>query len=369
MPRPFGRSLDPLPEEDLGGYILRLSAHLCMSPVTLARRLGLVDDIESMITRRILIRSNLDEFAHLARLEPGEARALTLLNWEGCYQPIATARALPFPHRRTGPTHAWLYAGTLRHCPSCLAGDSSEIQAKYGGAWKRIWRLSIAFACIEHRLFLSEGCGSEHAPRLGQPLLIPSVAVSGLHPAQCRQPRPQQHGRASQPCGNRLDQLSTTVTTPPGSAYPDAQRQILEHLQPDTDPERARRFFIDLRLVAAGLNLLAAEHWAAVSAEVHDAVKDTIGRYEQPARTTVDRAPSDVASTATTLTAALVTLESAERQTQLAHLLYETTPTQQHYRLWALAKNWRSHATTCTPEVLDALRRGAATYYIDRGPT
>lgn len=102
------------------------------------------------------------------------------------------------------------------------------------------------------------------------------------------------------------------------------------------------------------------------SAEVQDAVKDTIGRYGQPARTPIDRAPTDVASTATTLTATVVILESAGRQAQLAQLLYESTPTQHHYRLWALAKIWRRHATNCTPQLLTALRQGARPYFNDR---
>lgn len=358
MPRPFGRSLDPLPEEDIGGFLLRLSTHLDMPPVTVARHLGLVNETQPTISRRILIHSELDEFARLARLTAGEARALTLLDLEERYQPIETARALTHPRRPTISTPSWSYSGTLRHCPSCLAGDGSAIQTVYGGAWRRLWRLPIAFACVEHRCFLAEGCGAEHAARLGSPPLIPITAASGLHPAQCRHPRPHQHGRNSKPCGNRLDHSLDDITPRPSPAHLDAQQRILRHLDPDNDPRHARRFFADLRLVAASLNVLPAAHWAEIGAETHEAIAETISRYTEPAHTTTDRAPRDVISTAMTLATAVAIRDSAVCQERLRWLLFQTIPVEQRYRLRALEKIGTRYADTCTPELYATLHGG-----------
>jgi hypothetical protein len=41
---PLGRSLSPLPEESLRGYVLRLSYRLNLSPARIAERTGLTAD-------------------------------------------------------------------------------------------------------------------------------------------------------------------------------------------------------------------------------------------------------------------------------------------------------------------------------------
>lgn len=365
MPRrPFGRSLDPLPEEDIGGYLLRLSAHLCMAPSTLLRTTGLSERGGPQVVRQLLLHAELGEFAKLARLTLAEARALTVIGWKERYEPINTALVLRSPGRESrAGMYNWMYAGTARHCPTCLAGDSSAIQNAYGGAWRRIWRLPIAFACIEHELFLAEGCGSEHARRLGMLLLIPGASISDMHPAQCRLPRPGEHGRGSTPCGARLDDAGT-ATIRPGQRHLDIQRKILDHLGPDTTPAQARRFFTDLRLIAALLNRVPFERWSAIDPAVHQAIAGTIAAYvAKPAG--LDTPPLDVVSTATLLSAATTILEQPERQAELLNLAYSST---RGPGLRSLEKVWARHAPHATPDVQKNLVAAITTRWARYGP-
>ncbi|MFF7793472.1 TniQ family protein [Streptomyces sp. NPDC007991] len=81
---------------------------------------------------------------------------------------------------------AWLYVGSPRFCPSCLAGDGTRAQQLHGGPWLKLWHLPIVFACTKHRIYLEADC-----PHCGQPhdTLGPLVQRANdhtLHPAQCR---------------------------------------------------------------------------------------------------------------------------------------------------------------------------------------
>lgn len=353
--RPFGRSLDPLPDEDVGGYLLRLSAHLSIPPIALARQLGLVDKNGPHALRRVLITADLDEFARLTRLTPAEARRLTLLDWFSRYPPIRRAVGQQHPRQQMN----WLYAATLRHCPSCLAGDGSTIQKRYGGAWRRVWRLPVAFACVEHRVFLSEGCGAPHALRLGISPLIPSADISGLHPVQCRMPRPGEHGRGSSPCGNRLDRIPGAAAVRPSSSHLYAQQQILDYLGPHRLPDRAAMFFADLRLIAAQLNFLRPGRWSAIDPAVRAAITDTIGSCVTQSYPTLDNPPRDVISVATILTAAVTILSSPERLARTLQLACETAG--HPLRLRALERISVRYAHECTPALIDRLRRATVT--------
>ena len=365
MPRrPFGRSLDPLPEEDLGGYLLRLSAHLWIAPAALARQFGLINSDQPKVLRRLLLHRNLAEFAASVRLTPAEAHELTLLEWGSRYQPIKLALA-------TGDStlqqrHPWLFASTLRHCPVCLAGDGSEIQNRYGGAWRRFWRLPVAFACTKHRLFLAEGCGAEHAMQLGSPMLMPGTSLSGLHPAQCRQSRPQQYGRGSLPCGIRLDCAHDTDQPRPSRNYLQAQKQIVQHLEPATDSRKATLFFADLRLVAILLSHVRPALWRETGLGVHHAVaKDAAAYFGVAKHAAIDGPPHDLMATAVLLTAASQILDSAEQQAELASLVYETVLS--GHRLRYLETIWTTYAGSCSPELREALVGASRPYWTRYG--
>lgn len=107
---PLPRSLDPLPDESLPGYLLRLSSRLDLTPGELGRTTGLVST---------------------SRLSCEEARLLTLSTWRRNYPPIQ--RWLPPLHGHAPQIDKWILGALDRYCSTCLAGDDSPIQREYGG--------------------------------------------------------------------------------------------------------------------------------------------------------------------------------------------------------------------------------------------
>ncbi|WP_414930967.1 TniQ family protein [Streptomyces sp. Je 1-369] len=85
----------------------------------------------------------------------------------------------------------WILGASTRYCPSCLAGNGTEIQRRHGGPWKIEWRLATVFACLDHGMFLRELCPACQQPahsghRGNKQKLVPASSTTGLHPAQCR---------------------------------------------------------------------------------------------------------------------------------------------------------------------------------------
>ena len=157
--RPLARSLDPLPGESVGGYLLRLACRLRLSPIRLARLTGGTRHLTtSQLGRTLLLDLDVQGFAHATRLSNDEAAALTLIPWADRYLPVARSLAAAPRSSRED----WLFNDLPRYCPQCLAGDCSPVQQQYGGPWKAVWRLPIAFACPEHEVFLQHRCPQGH---------------------------------------------------------------------------------------------------------------------------------------------------------------------------------------------------------------
>ncbi|MCX5239027.1 TniQ family protein [Streptomyces prunicolor] len=301
--RPLSRSLEPLPGESLGGYLLRLAHRLHLSPIRLARRIGVVTPATTRLACRLLLDLESDGFARMTRLSNGEALSLALVPWADRYPPIA--RAL----RRSvsGSREDWLFNDFPRYCPQCLAGDGSPDQQGYGGPWKKLWHLPIVFACPDHRVFLRHGCPRPHQLRRTITDLISQTADSTLHPAKCRLPavdRPRSKGRTGPSCGVRLDQLERDGEPRPDLTTLSAQQRILEFLGPGHTAEDAVAYFTDLRVLAAflcaswplGHELVPPGSREAVDAHVH-----TLGAGQ---RQNLDQPPRDSVATAGILTAA-----------------------------------------------------------------
>ena len=212
---PLPRSLDPLPDESLPGYLLRLAHRLGLAPARVMQLTGLTAGRDGHQPARRSLMMHLDEapagaFARVTRLTAAEASQLCMSSMSGRYPwaaPQVTAdkwgpRALASP---------WVFTSATRYCPQCLAGDGSRIQQQHGGAWQKAWRLPVVFACPAHRQLLEHLCPSCRQPAMsaapGAPaLLIPRAGDGGLHPAQCRAAlKPQDAGRHARPCGARLD--------------------------------------------------------------------------------------------------------------------------------------------------------------------
>lgn len=251
---PLPRSLDPLPEESLPGYLLHLSFRLGLTPAELGRLTGLTPTSGGYLPRRLLLRFtglSLDEFTRITRLSRDEAVALTLGSWRDSYPPIH--RWLPSPDGPPSLMDKWILSGLVRYCPQCLAGDGSPVQREFGGAWKKEWHLGVIFTCPQHQCFLQHQCpqGGQPPDYDRRPGLIPQDGVRGLHPTECRYPRPPTAEKLRRPpCRARLDQAPLPATRPTAQLL-DLQHHILELLDSREDSPEAREYFSDLHLLTA----------------------------------------------------------------------------------------------------------------------
>jgi len=265
---PLPRSLDPLCDESLPGYLLRLAHRLDLSPATLAMLTGLSTGKTGQVaSSRMLFTLDADRaaaFAHATRLIAEEVDRLTLASLAGRYPPLDPALL-----GRRRQAHGifirenWVLARSTRYCPQCLAGNGSDIQQRHGGAWSRLWRLPVVFACTTHRRLLRHVCpvcgAPAHQRAAGSTSLLPAAARGGMHPAACRHPR---DGRSSATaCGYRLDTPTSSGRLPRGWDREDMlafQQRLLDLLHVDGPtatisvglPTTPGGYLADLRIVS-----------------------------------------------------------------------------------------------------------------------
>ncbi|GHF91970.1 TniQ family protein [Streptomyces filamentosus] len=232
--RPLPRSLDPLPDEALTGYVLRLAHLLGTSPGAVAIRTGLTGGRKENALFRIPMRLLHDLeyeqarlFARTTRLSPGEVGRLLASSLAGRYGPLNSRFTLRSSAARMINDNAWLLTRTPRYCPQCLTGDGSEIQRRHGGAWRLFWRLPPVFACPRHRRLLRIDCPAcrrpVHAVEMNS--IIARPWDEDLHPTQCRSTStPRTVGRLQPACGA---QLAESVGVVPETV---SDPQTLEHL-------------------------------------------------------------------------------------------------------------------------------------------
>jgi hypothetical protein len=349
-PRPLTRSLEPLTGESLAGYLLRLSCRLRITPLQLARLTGCASGTSTIISRRLLLDLDLDNFARATRLTTDEAAALTLVPWADRYPPIARSRS-----GTSWPTSFddWLFNNSLRYCPGCLAGDGSPIQQRYGGPWKKIWHLPIAFACPEHHLFLHEGCPQPHPPDPGAWRLIAHTSGSSLHPAQCRRPEhPGKTGRHRPSCGTRLDLPASQQRLRPDANTLATQQRLLNLFDPGCPAKDAVQSFTDIRVATAllckswplGQNLIDPAKVTAVTEHIHHLGAGT--------RQALDTPPGNPVAAAALLTAATAILETADLPAVLAQHLQASWPGRPSRAPWVRVLT--RHQSTCSPALLQA---------------
>lgn len=259
--RPLPRSLVPLPEESLTGFMLRLAHRLDQSPGEIAVRTGLSRKVAVSSARHLVMldAGYREDFAAATRLSVGEADGLTLRPQVHCYPPLtdavsgSDARTL----RPKGFFPPWVLGSRTRYCPHCLRGDGSEVQERHGGPWRIHWRLAVVFACLKHHVFLSDICAKcglpAHSGHPDGPLrLLIAPAGRGLHPTQCRNGLPW---RARELCKNPLavshDSTGSQTLRIPSHQVLELQQNILGCLAPDGVTTHARRAFSDLHAMAA----------------------------------------------------------------------------------------------------------------------
>ncbi len=325
---PLGRSLSPLPEESLRGYVLRLSYRLNLSPGRIAERTGLTADGRSPARAPAALLTEIPgeaktAFARMTRLTTEQVDQLVLASLHERYPLPNEATRTSGPDRRL-LTNRTIFLPQTRFCPDCLAGDGTPIQASFGGPWRKTWHLPVVFVCPQHRRLLEHRCPHcehlVHGHRSGATaLLLPAMRARPLHPAQCRTPIDTARGLTFPSCcGSRLDQHGPA----PRTATPELlelQERILSLLAPDgptqtisagqpTDPAH---YFIDLQ----ALTLLICSTWPATrplspsetTATAIDQHVDSLARQaserqiRSPATTTritFDAPPADAAASA-----------------------------------------------------------------------
>jgi hypothetical protein len=291
--RVLPRSLNPLLDESLPGYLLRLSHRLGQTPTQLAIRTGLATTsrFPSRIPPRLLLQLPVqvrDNFALATRLSPAEADRLTLSGLGTRYQ-IPPAEA-GYRSATAARLARWISAPATRYCPRCLAGDGTAIQRAYGGAWRITWHLPVVFACTQHQQLLRHLC-----PHCDQPVhgngaekpsrLLPNMRNNGLHPLQCRaSPAVGKGKRLPVCCGGRLDVAPASSSHLADTAVLGLQRRILDLLRsdrPETTTSTGQsiepiRYLADLRL----LTFLVNESWpASRSMSPSAAIAEAIDRH------------------------------------------------------------------------------------------
>ncbi len=270
---PLPRSLDPLPDESLPGYLLRLAHRLGLAPARVVQLTGLTATQDGRQRARRSLMMQLNEaaaasFARATRLTGTETAGLCMSSMSGRYLWAApTVTSDQWDPKSLASR--WVFTSATRYCPQCLAGDGSYIQQQHGGAWQKAWRLPVVFACPLHRRLLEHLCPSCGQPVMSAPpgtpaWLIPHARDRGLHPAQCRAPqRPQAAGRHSRPCGARLGSPAPAAEDfpVPGDLLA-LQDRLLRLLRPDGpatvisvgQPATPAQYFADLRLVCSLIN-------------------------------------------------------------------------------------------------------------------
>ncbi|MFG2863234.1 TniQ family protein [Streptomyces sioyaensis] len=269
--RPLPRSLAPLSDESLVGFLLRLAHHNNVSPGTIVNRTGMSAHRTALIEHIPLSQQYLQtpdqaaEFARTTRLRPDEVPNFFLAPFGSRYGPLDTALMRRSPkrilHSNRGVFRRW-----SRFCPRCLAGDS-DVERAHGGSWKRLWRLPPVFACTTHRCLLRHNCFECGHPGLeAQGIsLIPRIKDEDLHPNQCRTVVEGRPGRLDAPiCGARHHQSPPPTCS---EAFLETalalQGELLIALGPDGPREvgsvgwmiDTSQYFIDLHTVAGLITL------------------------------------------------------------------------------------------------------------------
>lgn len=364
QPDRLPRSLVPLPGEDLLGFILRLAHRLDLTPAELFRQTALLAANRTSAPSRLMLMLDGDELTAFRSATGMSARAadqLTLRPYVNRYPPVAEAllgtRSLAARPRGLYP--AWLLTTSTRYCPSCLAGDGSEIQQRHGGPWKTEWRLAMNFACPRHQTFLRTTCPNCELPsQLVQSrtrTLLSAPALGGLHPVQCR----NRVGLDRVPCGARLDDIELRNREHASADLLDLQDRLLRaapYGNPTSDPTAAHNRMADVLVLAA----IVRATWPmtahqtpsqALAQALDDDLKrpgpSSAQRLSSNDTTHWDSDPFSAQGTATLLaiSASILNLPVTELRRELGQLIAEVPPRNEP----AWGRTWSMLERDCSP--------------------
>ncbi|WP_033825842.1 TniQ family protein [Kitasatospora sp. MBT63] len=290
-PAPLARSLAPLSQESLAGYVLRLAHRLRRPPGRIGVLTGLAPYRLGRMARlpaHLLVDLGPERaaaFAAATRLSPPEVAALGLRQYAATYPPMAQAGT-----RTDGRVgfNVWAFTTASRFCPDCLAGDGSPIEHEHGGAWSHRWHLPVVFACTRHRRLLEHLCPNCRRPANlsydGRASAILHLQGASLHPAQCRNLALDAPSRKPRPlCGADLitsDPVMRSLTPAQLTTVLRLQERLDQHLCAGAGT--GSLFFPDLVAVSQLIKItwpIAADH-----APLPTALADTLDTHIQDVR-------------------------------------------------------------------------------------
>jgi hypothetical protein len=234
--QPLPRSLDPLHDESLVGYVLRLAYRAGSTPAEVTVRTGLRrTELSGLSLRPLhdLDPGQLQKFSTATSLTPSEARGLLLAGLAPRYGPLDLSLTKGRTAQALISGNEWASFRNTRYCPECLSGSGTEIEQLLGGAWRRLWRVPAVFVCCRHQRILStrcSGCGQPaQVSKPGHAIL--HLTVEGLHPLQCRNNTAPKGTRTGPPCGARYEQTDPPSGHPPDAITLDAVLRLQERIE------------------------------------------------------------------------------------------------------------------------------------------
>jgi hypothetical protein len=273
--------------------VLRLAHRLDLTPQRIAELTGLA---KAGCATPAVHMLDLDDaaqqsFARATKLTSREVAGLLLVDLADRYPPLTrTLNGQPRQLRGILQQESWLFGTSTRCCPDCLAGNDSIIQQRHGGPWKKHWRLPTVFACTQHHRLLEHRCPACREPilTLAGERLLPQMAISDLHPAQCRatvRDPTTRHGRLT--CGAELnsapEQPAAGPVKPLGRLL-ELQDRILDLLHPNGPAithclghqVAATSYLTDLRITAG---LISASWPVALDVTDHPPLVSALDSY------------------------------------------------------------------------------------------
>ncbi|MET7484883.1 TniQ family protein [Streptomyces sp. NPDC005538] len=232
--QPLPRSLDPLHDESLVGYVLRLAYRAGSTPAEITVRTGLRrTELSGLSLRplRDLDPGQLQKFSTATSLTPSEARGLLLAGLAPRYGPLDLSLTKGRTAQALISGNEWASFRNTRYCPECLFGSGTEIEQLLGGAWWRLWRVPAVFVCCRHQRILSTRCSG-----CGQPAQVSKPGHAILHLRGSASPPMQEQHRTEghphwHPPAARYDQTDPPSGHPPDAITLDAVLRLQERIE------------------------------------------------------------------------------------------------------------------------------------------
>ncbi len=210
-PRTLPCRVSPAQGESFASYVNRLAADLKAPLGAVLEATGIIEgqSISKMPPRygTILSDERLEKFSHATRLPVEDVRNMLLASYDGVCLDLFEVDGNRAMSLQSSASQQWAYFAGSHVCPDCLSESN--------GVWQLRWKLPWAFACVKHRRLLLDtcpGCTRRVGAGRASQHTVPTFPSLVPDPLRCRNVLPPGvggQGRASKPCGHRLDSVET----------------------------------------------------------------------------------------------------------------------------------------------------------------